>query len=169
MSLMETKIVQVPNETDAINAMNEEWGSFGWIVQNVQITHSQDSKTYFEGYGDTVIQNVETTTINYATITYQRDRKMEHYDQLRQLEAQYTACAAEISAIKASQPADTSWIRTLMLIIFWPVGLYYLLFKGKQREKEREETVRRYNQMQYQIENVRYRMRQIAEQARSML
>lgn len=90
MLLAETKMIQVANDPATINQTNEEWGSFGWSVLNVQITHTQDSRTYTRGLdfftGDST---VETTTINYATITYQRDKKMENYTQISQLERQY--------------------------------------------------------------------------------
>ncbi len=81
MALMETKIIQVANDPNVINASNEEWGKFGWSVQNIQVTHSQDTKTYTKTFTDYVYgdKTVETTTINYATITYQRDKHMTNY------------------------------------------------------------------------------------------
>ena len=92
MTLTETKIIQVANDPSTINDTNSEWGSFGWSVMSVQITHSQDTKTFTRGLdfftGDST---VETTTINYATITYQRDRRMQHYEEIVGLEKQYLA------------------------------------------------------------------------------
>ena len=97
MALMETKIIQVTNDPGVINSANNEWASFGWSVLSIQITHSQDTKTYSRGLdyftGDST---VETTTINYASITYQRDKKMENYQQIAQLEREYQALIAEM-------------------------------------------------------------------------
>ena len=96
MVLAETKMIQVANDPTTINQTNQEWGSFGWSVLNLQITHTQDSKTYTRGLdfftGDST---VETTTINYATITYQRDKKMDNYAEIVRLENEYLAIMAE--------------------------------------------------------------------------
>ena len=94
MAITETRVVQVPNDPEVINASNEAWRRWGWTVLNVQVTHSQDSKvtggtTYYgEAYGVT-INNVETTTINYVTITYQRDTGMTNYAQIAELQKEY--------------------------------------------------------------------------------
>ena len=97
MALLETKMIQVANEPSNINEVNNEWGSFGWSVLSLQITHSQDSKTYSRGLdfftGD---KTVETTEINYATITYQRDKKMDNYAQIQALVQQYLALRQEM-------------------------------------------------------------------------
>ena len=84
MAVMETKIIQVANDPDVINSVNEVWGAFGWNVLGVQITNTQNTKTYTKDLLDYVsgFNTVETTTINYATITYQRDTKTEHYSKL---------------------------------------------------------------------------------------
>lgn len=91
MAITETKIIQVKNSPEIINNANNEWGQFGWSVLNIQITHSQDTKTYTKGlmdyiYGD---KTVETTTINYATITYQRDKTIPNYRKIIELEKEY--------------------------------------------------------------------------------
>ena len=97
MALMETMIVQVANDPTTINSMNNELGSFGWSVLSIQVTHSQDSRTYTRGLdyltGDLT---TETTTINYATITYQRDRKMDNYAKLVELERSYNELREEL-------------------------------------------------------------------------
>ena len=52
MAITETKIIQVKNSPEIINNANNEWGQFGWSVLNIQITHSQDTKTYTKGLMD---------------------------------------------------------------------------------------------------------------------
>ncbi len=91
MALMETKIVQVDNTPERINGMNEAFALFGWNVLSIQVTHSQDTRTYTKGFLDayTGDKTVETTTINYATITYQRDKHMKNYAELCELEKEY--------------------------------------------------------------------------------
>lgn len=90
MGMMETRIVQVENSPEAINRSNDVWGIFGWTVLSVQITHSQNTKTYTKGILDYYSgdKTVETTTINYATITYQRDKDMPNYKRLAALQAE---------------------------------------------------------------------------------
>jgi len=98
MALTETMVIQAANEPMTINNMNNEWGSFGWSVLNIQVTHSQDSRTYTKGLdyltGDLT---VETTTINYATITYQRDRKFPNRDQIVEYEREYIRLRQELA------------------------------------------------------------------------
>ncbi len=90
MGVMETKIIQVKNDPYEINASNEAWGRWGWSVLSVQVTHSQNTREYqdWAQYGSNEV-TVETTTINYATITYQRDKGMPGYDRILELEQEY--------------------------------------------------------------------------------
>ena len=81
MSLLETKVLQVENDQEAITNMSNVMGSFGWTVLSVQVTHSQNSKDL----GD----RVQTTTINYATMTLQRDKHMPNYAEIVRLEDEY--------------------------------------------------------------------------------
>ncbi len=111
MALLETKIIQVKNDPSSINQSNEEWGHFGWSVQNVQVTHSQNTKTYKKELFDVIRDGptpgdpfnegltVETTTINYATITYQRDKHMTNYHELAQLESEYWGLRIKITGL----------------------------------------------------------------------
>ena len=87
---METKIIQVKNDPYEINASNEAWGRWGWSVLSVQVTHTQNTREYqdWAQYGSNEV-TVETTTINYATITYQRDKGMPGYDRILELEQEY--------------------------------------------------------------------------------
>ena len=129
MGAMETKIVQVNNNPETINRCNEEWGNFGWYVLSVQVTHSQDTKTYSKGMdyytGD---KTVETTTINYATITYQRDKGMRNYSEIVELENEYHSLENEGQSLFV----DRSWpslIVILILVCLWPIGLCYLAYR----------------------------------------
>lgn len=90
MGVMETKIIQVKNDPYEINASNEAWGRWGWSVLSVQVTHSQNTKEYqdWAQYGSNEV-TVETTTINYATITYQRDKSMPGYERIMELEQEF--------------------------------------------------------------------------------
>lgn len=90
MGVMETKIIQVDNDPRMINAANEAWARWGWSVLNIQVTHSQNTREYqdWAQYGSNEV-TVETTTINYATITYQRDKGMPCYDSISELEREY--------------------------------------------------------------------------------
>lgn len=99
MALTETKIIQVENSPTVINQSNENYGSFGWNVLSVQVTHSQDTKTYTKNlsdlyYGD---KTVETTTINYATITYQRDKELPNRNRILELESDFEAQSNKLS------------------------------------------------------------------------
>ncbi|MBQ2948703.1 MAG: hypothetical protein IJD94_07005 [Clostridia bacterium] len=97
MGMMETKIIQVKNDPQVINEVNEAWGRWGWSVLNIQVTHSQNTREYqdWTQYGSNQV-TVETTTINYATITYQRDKGMPNYARLVQLEHEYDQVEARI-------------------------------------------------------------------------
>lgn len=99
MALLETQIVQTRNDPVTINNLNNEMSSFGWSVLSVQVTHNQNTKTYTKTLDmmfGTGVDTVETTTIEYATITYQRDRKMENYEELAELERQYCELRSEL-------------------------------------------------------------------------
>ncbi len=100
MALLETRILQTANDPGTINDLNNEMSCFGWSVLSVQVTHTQNTKTYTKGLDmllGTGINTVETTTIEYATITYQRDRKMDNYAQIAAYEQQYLNLRAELS------------------------------------------------------------------------
>lgn len=92
MALTETKIMQTQNSPEIINSLNGEMGSFGWNVLSIQVTHTQNTKTYTKGLDmllSTGVDTVETTTIEYATIAYQRDRQMQNYAEITALEQRY--------------------------------------------------------------------------------
>lgn len=90
--MLETKVIQVRNDPQTINEVNAIWGSFGWEVINVQITYSQNTETYtklLDYVVGTGVNTVETTTVNYATITYQRDTAGVLYAQKAALEREF--------------------------------------------------------------------------------
>ena len=104
MAITETKIIQVNNDPSIINRANEEWGKFGWSVLSVEVTHTQNTKTYTPYYGaDHDV--VETTTINYATITYQRDKQMPNYLRITELEQEYASLVEELPSVKDKKNA----------------------------------------------------------------
>ncbi len=138
MAILETKIIQVSNSPEIINSFNEENGSFGWSVQNIQVTHSQDTKTYTKTLWDVYSgdKTVETTTINYATITYQRDKKMDNYDRIAALEREYDQLAGRILQVKGEgEHSKSIGVVLLWCLFIWPYGLY-LLFKWFKESKE---------------------------------
>ena len=140
MASLETKIIQVENSPNVINQANAEWGSFGWNVQNVQITHSQDTRTYTKTAWDVYSgdKTVETTTINYATITYQRDRGMENYQAVSQLEYEYNSALEQMESIITNAPdASINWFIAIWLLCLFPIGIFYLIAKFRQK-KQRE-------------------------------
>lgn len=168
MSIMETKIIQVKNSESVINESNERWGRFGWNVLSIQITHSQDTKTYSNSMTYyTGEHTVETTTINYATITYQRDKGMANYAQIAALEQEYENSAQEIAQLQAS---TEMWYYpgcffTICLILLWPLGLAYVAYKIYQTvqmsKREKENAV--------VIEKLRKRMAEILDEAAGLL
>lgn len=125
MGVMETKIIQVENDPYTINASNEAWGRWGWNVLNVQVTHSQNTKEYQNwaqrGSGEVT---VETTTINYATITYQRDKGMSGYSRIAELEQEYAQVENRIIAQlnekkeKLPKPVETGMGTIVGMLIF---------------------------------------------------
>ena len=145
--MLETKIVQVDNNPATINQCNEEWGSFGWNVLSVQVTHSQDSRTYSKGMdyytGD---KTVETTTINYATITYQRDKEMPNYTRIAELENRYRNLIDEAQSLFVTRK-KLSTIAIILLVLMWPIGLVYLAYRiylavmDAKKEPERKKRV----------------------------
>lgn len=127
MAIMETKIIQVKNDPNIINAVNEEWGRWGWSVLNIQITHTQNTKEYqdWTQYGSNEV-TVETTTINYATITYQRDKSMPNYDRIAALEKEYNSASDRMQAkIQAlPEPRNIGCLE----IVFLPASIFVLIF-----------------------------------------
>lgn len=178
MSIMETRIVQVKNEPAVINRTNEAWSKWGWSVLSVQVTHSQNTKTYQDGwqYGSSEM-TVETTTINYATITYQRDKEMRNYTQIATLQNEYETVEERIEESlksryeqleKLKPPADAeynfgclSFIIMIVLFIFYIVpGIIYLRYKYKQRKKAESYDKAEIARMQAEYEHCKEQIQQ---------
>lgn len=96
---IETKVIQLANDTTAIQQRNESEALWGWSVLSVQITDQKvikegDSHGHESYGGDKYIVTTEVVTehTNYATITYQRDLDDARTAKLVELEKQYNAC-----------------------------------------------------------------------------
>lgn len=164
--ILETKIIQVNNDPSIINATSELWGKFGWMVTNVQVTHSQDTKTYTKGFSDyyTGMKTVETTTINYATVTLQRNKAIPHYQQIVELQNEYEDLS---SALTLLDDNECPYILNIPLFVVaflfcWPVAIYMLNKHNKEKEgwKKTQNLVRERSGNESQI---RARQRQIIE------
>lgn len=95
---VETKVIQVANDQKVINKVSQEAAIWGWAVQNIQITEQKivkegDSHERESFFGDKIITETEVITehINYATITFQRDRDDLTMSKLAELELAYEA------------------------------------------------------------------------------
>lgn len=122
MGMMETKVVQVENTPESINQAGELWGCFGWNVTSVQVTHSQNTKTVTEGLGwYTGTNTVKTTTINYATITLQRDRDIPYHDKLAAYQAEFETImdTLEVEAV----PGKSNLTSLFICVFLGVVGL----------------------------------------------
>ena len=127
--MLETKVIQVANNPNVLNRTNEIWGSFGWNVSNVQVTHSQNTRTYTSGFGHwTGDSTVETTTINYATVTYQREKNMENYDRVVELENEYAEIELFINKV-SKRRGFPSLLAIIFMILIYPVGILYLVYR----------------------------------------
>lgn len=121
---IETKIMRVENSESIINETNRLMGYFGWDTSNVQITNSQSSRTYSSAWdqiGGNQTQTVETTVINYATVTYQRDKNIAHRDQLCELEDEFWRVDESLKECKNQKLNDEmGWFFKLFL---WPLAI----------------------------------------------
>ena len=80
MARLETKSIKAsPGNRDSVIRQYE---TFGWTCTNVQEIYSQDS--HMERSGNNLQSVTETT--NYFSLTFQRDRDMDHYNEVVQLE-----------------------------------------------------------------------------------
>lgn len=165
MAILETRSIQVKNDSDTINRTNEEWGQFGWNVLSVQVTHSQNTKTYSSAWdqlGGNESQTVETTTINYATITYQRDKGMANYKKIVELEKQYQAISAEITELNEKKEGFVNYLVLIIVaIVFWPAAIAYLAYIIYVKKKEHDNWNKAYD--------LRAQLPSIAEQAATLL
>ena len=97
------------------------------------MTHSQDTKTYTKTLGDMMSgdKTVETTTINYATLTLQRDKQMNNYKEILELEREYIDGLNRLHSIALNKPNTSFNIKMalIMLLVFFPAAIVYTLFK----------------------------------------
>lgn len=189
MAIMETKIVQVTNSPESIDASNSVWESFGWNVLSVQVTHSQNTKTYTAHASDNY-NTVETTTINYATITYQRDKQMANYAAIKELEEEFQSLQREIDLLKSNEPKTSYNILDLiqdestaykthglfgliLAVMFWPITLVVKIansktVKDKMAEHRQPEEIA-YNQWLNGIDALQQQQSDIRQQAEALL
>lgn len=188
MAIMETKTIQVPNDPQVINVANEVWGRWGWNVLSVQVTHTQNTKTYSTDWqileaelGGRNIATVETTTFNYATITYQRDKGMPGYERIFELEQEYEMIPDKVRAlyekkrqvlnnIDLSYPVEFEFGLEHTLTAIWLLfggfipGIIYIFYKVYEYKKSKspenlqliedhEELKRRKNELSQEIES----------------
>lgn len=134
--MIETKVLRVENDEDVINETSHDRGCFGWTMTNVQVTHSENTKTYSSAWdqiGGNRSQTVETTVVDYATVTLQRDTAMPHYAELKALEKEYEECL-EMKANVMVQ-AERSGNMSCLFTLFWPLSL---LFKKRMEANDAE-------------------------------
>ena len=165
MAIFETKAIQVKNDSDTINRTNDEWGCFGWNVLSIQVTHSQNTKTYSSAWdqlGGNESQTVETTTINYATITYQRDKNIPNYKKIVELEKSYRDICDEIEMLNDLRKGFINYLVLIgAAILCWPAAIAYLAYIIYTKIKSRERLKK--------IDELRAQLNPIAEQAASLL
>ena len=164
----ETKIVQVDNDPSVINATGEFWATFGWSIANVQITHSQDTRTYTKGFADyyTGMKTVETTTINYATITLQRDKGISNYHQIAALQKEYEDLNTSLYLQDDSEcPYQLNTTALVLAFLFcFPIAIY-MIYKNNKEKASWKETQAIVRQRSGDPMQIRERQRQILEEA----
>ena len=132
------------------------------------ITHSQDTRTYTKDFADyyTGSKTVETTTINYATVTLQRNKGIPYYQNLVALQKEYEELDANLYILDDNEcPYILNTTALVLAFLFcFPIGIYMLYKHKKEKESwcETQNIVRqRYgNEMQ-----IRERQRAILEEA----
>lgn len=114
MAIMETVTIQTVNEPTKINQLHERYSLFFWNVLNVQVTHVRDSHLEFKDFGETVQVKSVTTNIEYATITYERDKLMPHYDEIvraeKELDEYETALSEKRKRLNAINTRLRWWL-----------------------------------------------------------
>lgn len=129
MGVIETKIMRVANNESTINTISTERGCFGWSVSNVQITHSENTKTYSSAWdqiGGNQTQTVETTTINYATLTLQRDKGLTNYAQIIILERDYEKLLSDLEDANEAKKRYDPY--SCLSFIIWPLLIFKIIF-----------------------------------------
>ena len=163
--MIETKVLRVENTESAINSVGRTRGCFGWTVTNVQVTHSENTKTYSSAWdqiGGNQTQTVETNIVDYATITLQRDTALEHYMDLVDLEEEYDHLAEQAEDFRTAVEKNEQSEFWTNLFLNGPVGriIANKIRKGKREEAAVAET---------ELNQINSRMQEILRQARSLL
>ena len=139
MAFYETRTIQVANDPNVIDKTNELMGEFFWEVKSQQITDRKDSHTEHTDYGSYIEERVVTSSANYCTITYQRDKMLPHYDEVVNIERTLDVIHG-IQNRKIPRSKSIYDYRWLLLILFWPLGLC-LILTNKMHEKTEQEKV----------------------------
>ena len=162
--MIETKVLRVENTESSINSVGRTRGCFGWTVTNVQVTHSENTKTYSSAWdqiGGNQTQTVETNIVDYATITLQRDTAMANYMKIVDLEEEYERLANQEETLSATvekgDPARSCWY-----YLFWPYSLLFFKMFGQGAKKAAE-------QASPELEKVQARMQEILRESRALL
>ena len=163
MAAIETKVIQMKNDTALINENNELYSCFGWRVNSVQVTHTQDHKV--EQLYNTI--SVETKTYDYATVTYERDTGIENYAEVVELEKAYYSLKKDRDALDKSINKDEAkgCLKAFLLFIFWPVGIFYLV-SGKYKENNGDTENSRKRQLKQEMNE---KLMEIRAEAKALL
>ena len=163
--MIETKVVRIENSEEAMNETSKVRGCFGWTVANVQVTHSENTKTYssvWDQIGGNRSATVETNIVDYATVTLQRDTALTHYMDLVDLEEEYDALIEKAEEFRAVMDKNNNAESLMSLLLDGPLG-------RMMTRRAREEKSRAAAQAQAELDKVQARMKDILRQARSML
>ena len=117
----ETKFIQV--HPDVVEATIKDWQMFGWeMIGAPQEIYNKDS--HIEQRGERQYSVTETT--HYVKITFQRDNKMPHYDELVDLEKRYNSLPCNIPQYEPEKPKKFS----IGWIIFAILGICLYVIPG---------------------------------------
>lgn len=118
MAIKETVTIQTVNVPTTINQIHERYALFFWNALNVQVTHVRDSHLEFKDVGDAVQVSSVTTNIEYATVTYERDKLMPYYDEVVIAEKELDACEEELN----NKRKHLSDIDTKLHWVYWIIA-----------------------------------------------
>ena len=140
MAVLEIRIIHVSDGLQAVDETNTLYRCFGWSVQNVRIPCGGNPAVAGKQTGDALFKNKEMKTINYVTITYQRSRGMDHYDEIAALEREYETLTKRMIECKAAyNTCEPSLVWPWLLApVTWPIAIFKYL-KNKAKEAERNE------------------------------
>ena len=118
----ETKFIEV--DPNRVNSTIEMWQNFGWEIigtpQEINYTTTHRTQETDKHYSSEY-----STKTNYVKITFQRDKSMQHYDELVGLESIYYSSAPS----KPCEPEKPSAFGCLWIILSG-VGLVFCVLPG---------------------------------------